>query len=278
MQISLFSSAIKPHLWKKLMDSLKSNTIEYEVIFAGPLEESITDMFTSEYPQLKYIKTENIKVAQCYEVARRACNGEIVGWISDDCVFPAGALNKIWSHFDYNYAKSVFAIGNHDPECENNNLNDQRFFSRNLNTPQMANIGFMNRRYLEELGGIDRRYIYGKWECDICMRVLADGGQVVKYEDVVVSINHTNKCGHINNDWSGVNEDGEILDNSWVIGGYTGVPKALFVINDNHTMGAFYPITNQEVTLHRNDCFEPYVDDGTLQTKSQGMNIPGRWV
>ena len=259
------------------MESLKSNTVEYEVIMAGPLEPSITDMFTSQYPQLKYIQTADIKVAQCYEIARLSCIGDLIAWISDDCRLPEGALDKVYNKLvdkDFVFNKTILALPTHDPACPNNSLNDQRFFSRNLNTPQMAQIGFMSRKYLEKLGGLDRRYVYGKWESDICMRVLADGGQVLKFEDVVVEIDHTSKNGHLTNDWSGVNEDSETLENSWVIGGYKDFEKPLYAQTVEGNIMVYFPISNREVTLKRLDTFEPF-EDKDIIIKSQSLK--SRW-
>ena len=274
MKISLFASAIRPHLWPSLLDSLKSNKCEYEVIFAGYIESSLAKEITDKYSEFKYITTLDIKPAQCYEIARIACRGEIIAWISDDCVFPEGALDKILKYWEHNPSKKdILAIKTHDPECTNNDLNDQRFFSRNLNTPQMAVIGFISNEYLQELGGLDRRYIYGKFEYDICMRALADGGKIIKYEDFCIKIEHTQKNAEYTNDWSGVNEDSETLENSWVIGGYKDFEKPIYSITENNIV-PYFPISNREVTLKRLDEFEPFEDKDILE-KSQGKNKRG---
>lgn len=274
MDISLFAASIRPEYWDRLLSSLKSNTVKYEVIFAGFIEADIVDEIAGSYPEFKYIQTANIKPAQCYEITRRECTGNLIGWISDDCVFDEKALDKICEFYPDPWA--IIALHNYDPLCPNNDLNNQRFFSRNLNTPQMANYGFMSRDRLIYLGGFDNRYIYGKFECDICMRHLKDGGTILKFEETGVQVNHTNKNGLFNNDWSGVNEDSETLENSWVIGGYKDFEKPI-IFNHPDGLGFYYPISNQEVTFHRNDRFVPYHDTDIL-VKSQGLNIPGRWV
>ena len=40
----------------------------------------------------------------------------------------------------------------------------------------MAPIGMMNRKYFQELGGIDRRFICGQWDNDLMIRIYNDGG------------------------------------------------------------------------------------------------------
>ena len=274
--ISLFASAIKPHLWRPLLDSLKSNKLSYEVVFAGYIDAGLVKEVTDDYPELRYITTLDIKPAQCYEVASRACEGQYLIWISDDCEFSEGALDKIYRKMMSIQYSDILAIKTFDPECLNNNLDDNRFFPRNLNTPQMASVGCIARNYLRYLGGFDRRYIYGKFECDLCMRVLASsrGGRIIKYEEVEVKIDHTSKNWEYNNDWSGVNEDSETLENSWVVGGYKDFEKPIFCLNQSGIY-PYYPISNREVTFNRSDKFEPYEDKDILE-KSQSKNT--RWL
>lgn len=287
MKVSLFCASIRPQNWPTLLESLKSTKLEYEVIMCGFIDESIL-IETEGYKELKYIQTKDkdgnpcdIKPAQAYEVARRACSGDLVGWISDDFQFPEGALDRIyefWANECMGNEKTIVAPKIVDPEANNNDMNDKRFYSRNLNTPQMAQCGFMSRKYLQELGGIDRRYVYGKWDYDICMRVYADGGKVVRYEDIEIKVEHGMKNEEVTNDWSGVNEDSETCENSWVIGGYKGIPQGLLLMQ---TVGqypmVFYPISNNEVTLKRLDAFEPYTfSDEEMLTKSE--SIKTRWM
>src|SRR3990167_3321424 len=87
IKVSLFASAVRPRIWKECLDSFLSNKIKFEVIFGGPCEEEIVKPFLQKYSFFRYIKTANIKPAQCYEVARRACNGEAISWIADDVEF-----------------------------------------------------------------------------------------------------------------------------------------------------------------------------------------------
>lgn len=275
MKISLFAASIRPHFWNRFLDSLKSNTYDYEVVFTGFIDDALVKEFTDQYKEFRYIRTGDVKPAQCYEIARRACKGLLVGWCSDDCTFSEGALDKIYNFSIHQPYQTVIAIKNVDPECENNDLNTQRFFPRNLNTPQMAVTGFMHRGYLDKLGGFDRRYVYGKFESDLCMRVLSDGGKIIKYEDVTINIEHTMKNGDYTNDWSGVNQDSETLENSWVIGGYKEFEKPIVAFEPSGKPVPYYPITNREVTLKRNDVFEPY-DYVDILNKSQSINT--RWI
>lgn len=276
MKISLFCASIRPHNWERLLNSLKKNTVEYEVVMAGFIDDEMVRDVAPGYNEFRYIKTENIKPAQAYEVARRACKGAYVMWISDDCEFPEGYLDKIYNHINALPSSVLLACQTEDPECVENDLNTHRFFARNLNTPLVAQVGCMSRMQLEQFGGFDRKYIFGKFETDLSMRVCAEGGRVVPYTEQTIKIEHSNKNGHLNNDWSGVNEDSEAIEKTWVVGGYKDLPQGIMVWGQGQPT-FYWPVINREVTLKRQDAFEPYEDKDIL-TISQGGNIPGRWV
>lgn len=262
MKISFFASAVKYERWEKLLNSLKSNKIEYEVVFAGYLESDDIVRILKKYPELRYITTQNIKISQCYEVARRVCHGELVCWIDDDHVFSEGFADKVYEYWlTLNNPKVIIAtqyVEKNTPE----NIEQYRFFPRNVNTPQMANCGIMSRTYLEELGGLDSRYIIARWNCDICMRALADGGKVEVFKDVCVTLDSNNKNGLANNYWSGWNEDSEQLENSWVIGGYKRYADPFMLREKDGNIIWYIPLENREVTLNRNDKFVPFKKDG----------------
>lgn len=292
IKLSLFASAVRPHLWKNLLNSLKGNKYEYEVVFAGFIDKELYEPIMTEYPEFKYIQTEDIKPAQCYEIARRACTGELVCWIADDCEFSEGFVDKIYDKYlemPMNRFNSYWA-GIISCKTNENNQNEtmlnHRFFGRNQNTPLMCPIGVMSREYLNKLGGFDRRYIAGQYENDCVMRILEDSGKVYLYEDVCVNIEHKNKHGSETNFWSGYNEDREQLENSWVIGCYVPspepffltpkTPKEWFEFEKDKSKFWYVPLNNTEVTLKRNDKFEPYTfSDEMILKKSE--NRRGQW-
>lgn len=268
-KISFFASAIRPHLWQRLLDSLKGGKHKYEIVFAGFIDPEIIN----KYPEIRYIQTDNIKPAQCYEVARRACLGELVCWIDDDHTFSEGFVDKVCDYWDeYGSYKTILTTQYIEKETEEN-IENYRFYARNLNTPQMPLVGIMDREYLEKLGGIDSRYIIARWNCDIAMRNLEFGGRTKVFKDVCVTLDSKNKNGLYNNFWSGWNEDSEQLENSWVIGGYKRFPDPLLVVERNKQPYWFVPISNQEVTLERNDIFVPFKDEDILRISQKPVGI-----
>lgn len=286
--LSIFASAIRPHLWESFLNSLRGsnrNKYKYEVVFAGHVDQGlVTEMFNM-YPEFRYITTGEIKPAQCYEIARRACVGELVCWTADDCVFSEGFVDKVYEYYkslpewqSYNvfnntaYKKVVISCKTNE-NGNDETMQNHRFFSRNQNTPLMAPIGVMNREYLDLLGGFDSRYICGQYENSTVMQVLADGGKVHLYEDVCVSIDHANKHGKNNNFWSGYNEDREQLENSWCVGGYQPPPKPLIVMDGLQPPFTYWPIGNTEVTLKRNDKFVQFPKDISLTESTEPRGI-----
>lgn len=285
MKLSIFASAIRPHLWEDLLKSLRGGKYEYEVIFAGHIDKALVKEMFSEYPEFKYITTGEIKPAQCYEIARRSCTGELVCWIADDCIFSEGFIDKV---YDY-YSKLIYGgIKSHlnaeiliscktNENGNNETMLNHRFFSQNQNTPLMAPIGVMSREYLDYLGGIDACYICGQYENDIAQRVYANGGEIILFEEVCVTIDHASKHMAHDDFKGGYNEDREHLENSWVIGGYKDHPKPILVRPLEHSKPPYYyfPLVNHEVTLKRNDKFCPYPVEISL---TESIEPKGMWA
>lgn len=221
VKISLFASSTRCHLWPEFFNSLKSNTIPFEVVFAGNAPELEVNNYYPKLPDngsFKYIRTGNIKPAQCYEVARRACSGELVNWTADDCEYSTQALDKIYDFFvGLGNPKALVSVRTNENDT-NNDPADQLLCGPR--TPIMAPLGVMRRDFLEELGGLDRRYVCGQYENDIAMRVINASLQpVVLYRDVVIKIDHLRKHGPATKFWTGYSKDREILEGAWIKNG-----------------------------------------------------------
>lgn len=259
IKISLFASSIRENLYEDFFRSLEGNKIEYEVVFAGNKKPKDT------WPKLKYIETANIKPAQCYEIARRECQGELIMWVADDCEFSPFLLDNVYEYWkSLKNPLAVISVKTNENKT-NNNLNDHRFYGYNLNTPLMAPLGVMKRQLLEDLGGLDRRYVSGQYENDIVMRVYAAGGKVYKYEEGCVFIEHLKKHGTETKFWTSYDSDRRILEESWTKEGYAGVPTMAVDMSDK---SIFFRLLNHEVTFERMNQFEPYSHNNIL-TESQ---------
>lgn len=264
MQVSLFASSVRPKLYESFFKSLERTSVEYEIIFAGNCK---VDEWANELKyaptQFQYIRTQNIKPAQCYEIARKACKGEVVIWVADDCEFPNDIIGKAYQYWkQQNNEKLILSIqtiesGYPDGKMIYFDMRNHTFFGFRKQSPLMAPLGMMSRQYLDELGGLDRRYICGQYENDIVMRAYADGGEVQIFGDKEnnIVIDHWKKSKICNEGAflkrpfaTGYEKDRRILEYSWSKNGI--------------------------VTLDRYDDFEPY-EDKDLLNKSQSNK--GQW-
>ncbi len=264
VQVSLFASAVRPKLWPYLFKSLEGTTVEFEVVFAGnAYKDEAAVMANLIYDNFKYIVTKNLKPAQCYEIARRHCKGEVVVWIADDCEFPNDVIGKAYNYWkSQNNEKLILSIqtkesGYNLPQGQLFNMNMHRFFGYRKETPLMAPLGMMSRKFLDDLGGIDRRFCAGQYENSIVMDAYNAGASVEIFggPDCFIDIDHLGKsiligesktqADFLNRPFAkGYDKDREVLEKSWC------------------------PLKKVDGKWIRYDKFEPFTDEDLL-TKSQ---------
>ena len=281
IKVSLFASAVRHDLWNSLIESLNATIISYEIVFCG---NKAKEPGWSFY-HLKHIKTENIKPAQCYEIARRHCQGETVVWIADDCEFPKDIIGKAYKYWkSQNNKKLILSLqtkesgyGTKEPTLFD--MTKHCFYGGDSETPLMAPIGMMSRKFLDELGGFDRRYIGGQYENDLVMRAYQNGAKVEIFgdENNYVEIDHlrksfaigesTNEEDYLQRPFAkNYQHDRKILQESWTT-------------FDMHEAIAHYSSGGEYKRLRKMspiqlDKFEPYSDEDIL-TKSQSYK--GHW-
>jgi len=275
--VSLFASSNRPKLYKSFFESLKGTSVKYEVVFAGNKEPNPfvnsqwrCDVEANEGDH-RYILTENIKPSQCYEIARRACQGEVVVWVADDCEFPDDVIGKAYKHWkSKRNEKLILSIqtkesGYNLPQGALFDMNNHRFFGYDKSSPLMAPLGMMSRKFLDELGGIDRRFICGQYENSVIQLAYQYGAIVEIFgdKDCYIDIDHLKKSLLIGESKSerdflnrpfakGYDIDRQVLEKLWVL-----------------PSGDISPIML--------DKFEPFEDKDIL-IKSQSNNLKEMWV
>lgn len=251
MKISLFASSVRPQLYESFFKSLENEPLrdEIEVVFAGNVET----YFVAK--NFRRIITANIKPAQCYEIARRNCKGEVVVWVADDCIFNGNIISnayEYWKSKNNNKLVLSLQVSEYNNFC---NMADHCLAKHRGRNELMAPIGMMSRDYLNELGGLDQRFICGQYENSIVMRVFKEGGacEVFGDKESYVFIDH---------------------HKAWELSGesknYGRRPFALGFPNDRQVLEGIW--VDKRLTE-----FEPFVDDNLL-TESQGNNIAERWI
>jgi hypothetical protein len=287
IQVSLFASSVRPQLYESLFKSLEGTSVEYEVVFAGNLENK--DLMNKECENsgisferpihinideneneyitfFKYIKTKNLKPAQCYEIARRNCRGECVVWVADDCEFPNDVIGKAYKYWkSQNNEKLILSIQTKESgygaiKGQLFNMDNHRFFGSNKSTPLMAPLGLMSRKFLNDLGGIDRRYVCGQYENQIVMMAYANGGSVEIFGDehCFIDIDHLGKSIAIGES----KDERDFLNRPFA----TGYEKDREILEQN-----FF---SRRRISYEDYTFEPY-EDKDLLIKSQSNK--GKW-
>lgn len=275
IKVSLFASAVRVTFYRTFLDSLLSTTVPYEVVFAGhntpeqlealfgkearlEVEEidvspGVKNRIVSYYPdhKFKYIHTEFIKPAQCYEIARRYCKGETIAWTADDCEYSNDLMGKAYRFWKaQENEKIVLSL----QTIENGmfcHMQVHSFFGGHYHTPLMAPLALMSAKLMQDLGGFDRRYVCGQYENDAVMRVIEAGGKVVIFGDKenFINIDHYRRHGLARPFATGYNHDREILEGSWTDG-------------------------QGKVFLEIQRPFEPYEDEGIL---IESQSHKGQW-
>lgn len=231
--VSLVASANRIEWWMRFYESLKNNTIPFEVVFVGNVQPNFTlpDNFRFFYA--------TVKPAQCYEYGFRMAKGEFIHWTADDasynyrgplgeCPNPLDRAVTRWRNLDAKHGndkKSVIAF--RPIEDGGDVWNFHHFFGGWPHTPMMAPFVLINREYfVNHLGGYDRRFVSGQSENDVIMRVYEDGGRLEVAHEAMLYVHHrqvhprdpyTGKEDNKFRKW--YNTDRDVLESFWVIGG-----------------------------------------------------------
>ncbi len=279
-KISLIASSVRCWLWDEFFKSLEGNS-DYEVVFAGNLTQFQVRPYLDKYPMLKYIYTADcISPAQCYQIAYKFATGNLIFWACDDGEMSPNLLDNICEFHKILPYKSIISVKTKEDNLDTE-LDDHRFFGFNRETPLMAPLGIISREYLDQLGGFDKRFLAGQWENFTSCQVYADGGNVYKYEDGCVYIEHLKKHGRGTKFWKAYEGDRQVLEDAWAIGPRVEPPKADNNYGVHIQLNGFNPptvtwprwIDTRKVSNKSQTGFFPYTDEN-LTTVSQ---CPRKW-
>jgi len=176
--ISFYGSSIRPELWQKMDDELSQTNLSIEIIWAGPKGLDKLPSHT------KWIKTD-VKPVQCWEIAARACQGEVICQLADD-------LNI--TPYNYDKAYKIYKEANNpktivQPRFYNGRKKD---ITRTLLFPMMDRTvpksdwvqaagggSIYNREFFNSLEGFDNGFIAIHAEQDLSLRAAARGANIL---------------------------------------------------------------------------------------------------
>ena len=249
-EISLIASAVRPHCWLELYESLRCNDVPFEIIFVGSKEPEFTlpDNF-------KFILSPT-KPAQCVEIASRNATADLIMHIGDDCELKLrkedGSLTN--EHTLDTMYKMYNSIGNEKLilSCRymqngvDRSESDHYFFCENPVPPIIPLAGLMSRKLYRYIGGIDRIFIAAFYDVDVAMRVYAFGGTVIMSDVYLSEDKSKNKETNLCAEFGG--PDRGFLEYLWSV--------------------------NKKVHFNRNRWFEPFSDYRIVE-ETQGPR--GKW-
>jgi len=185
--ISICLTSNRPYLWKDTYETINqfSDDITFEMVLTSPndLEESFPSNF-------RHIKTGNVKVPQCIEIAIRHAQGKIIVIFGDDIRFqPTGGISHLYKEYDRLCNKRgdndlVLMPQVRDPkrtcDCKFANVLD--------NAGPVVGLGsaLFDRELLSKIGGqiIDIRFLGSIWDSDLGMRFHEIGVEFVQYLNI----------------------------------------------------------------------------------------------
>jgi len=172
--LSILCPTVRVHNWKEIIENISKNKVETELIFVGPFDPII------ELPKnVKHIKTANIKPVQCIEIAFRASTSPLFMFLADDVLVQGNnpldiLVNKYYEINDEKTFVSGIYAGNSGVPAP------QDHFVMTVADPKpLVCMGVHNRRFVSEIGCIDKNFMAIWFDIDMDLRARLVGGTVV---------------------------------------------------------------------------------------------------
>jgi hypothetical protein len=212
--VSIVGSSIRPQYWMNFYNNIKqNNSTPFEIIFCGDAE------FDFELPvNFTYIYSK-VKPVQCMEIARRAAFGKFIFFSPDDLVFSKFCIDHlIETYFEkhlnpYDIVSTQYHFRYMSKDINSKFSVVQLFWSKTqlikykkmiVDMPYFPINIFALSSSLNEIGGIDQRFIAQASELDMAMRMYEMGGKlyynshsfIMKEHKSNVSLDKSNQHGY----------------------------------------------------------------------------------
>ena len=180
MQVGLYCSSNRPHLWGDLYEMLSRNNVDFNLCIAGP--NSPVDPLPGN---VKYIQT-TVKPAQCFFIASQNIVGDYIMNIPDDMRFTHGCLDDLVKLSDkkMTIASARMLVSG---EKVNHYIWADKRIPKDLNGKRkFIDLGFplpagpmMRRETFDQSAGIDKEYVALYWDQDIVFELISKGAKVI---------------------------------------------------------------------------------------------------
>lgn len=219
MNLSIVVATNKQTYWKRFCEALAKNNAEFEVIFVGPVGDGINNLPVAT----KFIDVpeKEIGAVQCWEIGARAAKGELLGLVTDDCVFTPGVLDavviaasKCKNRFDMFSARYI-----HNGEEQ---LYAHRMWCQ-ADMPFLPIGGFTFTETHHYMSGLDSRFHGCFWDSDLYMHQYQMGGRTTLLNDY--SYSEQNEKHDLFTKYA--SRDGEVLNMLWPAPRVANMQRAL---------------------------------------------------
>jgi len=202
MKVTIVVPTIRTNNCSFFIKGLKSNKIEYEVLFLGPNKPDF------DLPKNFHFIQTNVKPPQCLEAGTRLAKGELIMYSGDDFSFiEDNPLDKLYDEY--------VTIGRSDVLLSTtfaiNGVSQLRQPFVWFDQYATASVGLMSREFHIKMGGLDKNFIAVLADADLHLRIWESGGKVV-ISDIVCSENFS-LGSRLFNTYG--NEDHTTLVNLW---------------------------------------------------------------
>lgn len=186
IQVSLFGSCIHTEKWPAFLKQFESNDVNIEIVLAGPnppdFELPKNVKFIHVYPDLG--------LGPCCQVAANHCEGETLFLVGDDCLYSPHIADKLYARYkesnDYKCMPCArwcatpgsTAANTHEELIPENDITDSYWQIRQIpgRTDIYYAFGLWSRKFFDELGGYDRRFVIAPYDADMQLRAFQRGG------------------------------------------------------------------------------------------------------
>jgi hypothetical protein len=251
IQVSIYGACNRPHLWEGFYERVAMTKLHFEIVFVTNVKPTfaLPDNF-------RYIYS-NVKPAQCNHIGAINSRGEVLMHVSDDCHLSPNCLDILYGIYkaqnDYRmmvaprFFEGLPEAGGFD--CTDR---DCRIVFGDASALPVHIGGLINKQFYNELGGTERRFVFQRWDLDLQIRAQLTSG--------IKTIFPSN--------------DAWLVERKDLCPGWQGGISGRYSSSDHAYYMSLWFLDGQ-FTGKRSDILEPYEENDTLLTVSQGPK--GEW-